>query len=154
MRRLLTGYAGAFNRRHSRTGHLVQNRYKSVVVEEAPYLLELVRYLHLNPLRAGRVPDLPTLARYPWTGHSALLGTVARPWQATADALGRFARRAGPARTAYRAFVAAGLPQGRRPEPPRRSLALPAPRAYLDASPRDPRRPRRPPAVGGLRGLG
>jgi REP element-mobilizing transposase RayT len=116
MRRLLTGYAGAFNRRHHRAGHLVQNRYKSVVVEEAPYLLELVRYLHLNPLRAGRVPDLPTLARYPWTGHSALLGTVSRPWQATADVLGRFARRAGPARTAYRAFVAAGLPQGRRPE--------------------------------------
>ena len=58
MRLLLTGYAGAFNRRHKRVRHLFQNRYKSIVVEEAPYLLELVRYLHLNPLRAKVVPDL------------------------------------------------------------------------------------------------
>jgi REP element-mobilizing transposase RayT len=116
LRSLLTGYAGAFNRRHSRTGHLFQNRYKSVVVEEEGYLLELVRYLHLNPLRAGRVPDLRALARYPWTGHSALCGRLPRPWQATAEVLGRFARRPGPARAAYQAFVAAGVAQGRRPE--------------------------------------
>jgi REP element-mobilizing transposase RayT len=51
MRSILTGYAGAFNRRHHRAGHLFQNRYKSIVVEEEPYLVELVRYLHLNPLR-------------------------------------------------------------------------------------------------------
>jgi putative transposase len=74
MRRLLTGYAGAFNRRHQRVGHLFQNRDTSVVVEEEPYLLELVRYLHLNPLRAQVVPDLRQLDRYPWTGHSALVG--------------------------------------------------------------------------------
>jgi len=92
MRRLLTGYAGSFNRRHRRHGHLFQNRYKSIVVEEDPYLLELVRYLHLNPLRAGVVPDLRALARYPWTGHSAVLGTVPRPWQATGEVLGQFAR--------------------------------------------------------------
>ena len=79
MRSLLTGYAGAFNRRHHRVGHLFQNRYKSIVVEAEPYLLELVRYLHLNPLRAQVVPDLQRLDRYPWTGHSALLGTVPRP---------------------------------------------------------------------------
>ncbi len=65
MRSLLTGYAGAFNRRHRRAGHLLQNRYKSIVVEAEPYLLELVRYLHLNPLRAQVVPDLRALARYP-----------------------------------------------------------------------------------------
>ena len=87
MRSLLTGYAGAFNRRHKRVGHLFQNRYKSIVVEEEPYLLELVRYLHLNPLRAGTVSSLPALDRYPWTGHSALLGTVPRPWQATGPIL-------------------------------------------------------------------
>ena len=116
MRSLLTGYAGAFNRRHHRSGHLFQNRYKSVVVEEEPYLLELVRYLHLNPLRAGLIPDLRALARFPWTGHSALLGTVPRPWQATGAILGRFAARPARARAAYQAFVAAGVPQGRRPE--------------------------------------
>ena len=59
----LTGYAGAFNRRYHRVGHLFQNRYKSIVVEEEPYLLELVRYLHLNPLRAQVVPDPRPLGR-------------------------------------------------------------------------------------------
>ena len=112
MRSFLTGYAGAFNRRHKRVGHLFQNRYKSVVVEEEPYLLELVRYLHLNPLRAALVPDLRGLDRYPWAGHSALLGTVARPWQATDAILGHFGGRR--ARAAYRAFVAAGIAHGRR----------------------------------------
>jgi hypothetical protein len=53
MRRPLTGYAVTFNLRHRRTGHLFQNRYKSIVCEEEPYLLELVRYIHLNSLRAG-----------------------------------------------------------------------------------------------------
>jgi REP element-mobilizing transposase RayT len=115
MRSLLTGYAGAFNRRHHRVGHLFQNRYKSIVVEEEPYLLELVRYLHLNPLRAAVVPNLRALHRYPWTGHSALLGQVARPWQATQPILAQFGPTPARARKAYRAFVAAGIPQGRRP---------------------------------------
>ena len=116
MRSLLTGYAGAFNRRHHRQGHLFQNRYKSIVVEEEPYLLELVRYLQLNPLRARVVPDLRALDRYPWTGHSALLGTVLRPWQASGEILGQFGRTPRRARACYRAFVAAGVPAGRRPE--------------------------------------
>lgn len=63
MRRLLTGYAVVFNRKHSRLGHLFQNRYKSIVCEEETCLQELVRYIHLNPLRAGIVPDLPQLDR-------------------------------------------------------------------------------------------
>jgi putative transposase len=116
MRSLLTGYAGAFNRRHQRSGHLFQNRYKSIVVEEEPYLLELVRSLHLNPLRAGGVPDLRALDRDPWSGHSARLGRGPRPWQATRAILGHFAARGARARGAYRAFVAQGIPQGRRPE--------------------------------------
>jgi len=70
MRRLLTGYAVRFNRRHRRWGHLFQNRYKSILVEEDSYLLELVRYVHLNPLRAGVVNRLEDLDQYPWTGHS------------------------------------------------------------------------------------
>jgi len=116
MRSLLTGYAGHFNRRHHREGHLFQNRYKSIMVEEDPYLLELVRYLHLNPLRAHVVSDLRALDRYPWTGHSALVGTMPRLWQDTQTILTQF----GPARRraihAYRAFVAEGLPEGRRPD--------------------------------------
>jgi len=116
MRSLLTGYAGAFNRRHRRQGHLFQNRYKSIVVEEEAYFLELVRYLHLNPLRVGVVPHRRALDRYPYTGHAAVLGTVSRPWQDTADVLQRFGADPRRARARYRAFVAAGIPLGRRPE--------------------------------------
>ncbi len=79
MRRLMTGYAVTFNKRHKRSGHLFQNRYKSVVCEEDPYLLELIRYIHLNPLRAKLVQDLKELDRYPWTGHSAILGKKKNP---------------------------------------------------------------------------
>ena len=55
MQRLLTGYAGQFNRRHRRHGHLFQNRFKSILCQEEPYLKPLVRYIHLNPLRANLV---------------------------------------------------------------------------------------------------
>jgi hypothetical protein len=116
MRSLLTGYAGAFNRRHKRTGHLFQNRYKSILCQADPNLLELVRYLHLNPVRAGVVRDLRALDRYPWTGHSALLGTSPRPWQDTRTILAQFGPTRPRARRAYRPCVAQGVPQGRRPE--------------------------------------
>ncbi len=116
MRRLLTGYAAAFNRRHHRHGHLFQNRYRSIVVEEEPYLLELVRYLHLNPLRAMCVPDLPALERYPWSGHSALLGRVTRPWQAIEEVLRYFGPTPRTAQQRYAQFVASGVARGRRPE--------------------------------------
>ena len=55
MRKLLTGYVVNFNLRHKRHGHLFQNRYKSIICEDDPYLLELTRYIHLNPVRAGMV---------------------------------------------------------------------------------------------------
>ncbi len=92
MRKLLTGYAVNFNRRHKRAGHLFQNRYKSIVCQEENYLRELVRYLHLNPLRAGLVQDMKQLNRYPWSGHSALLGRVKREWQDTGYVLSYFRR--------------------------------------------------------------
>ena len=114
MRSLLTGYAGAFNRRHRRTGHLFQNRYKSVVVEAEAYQLELIRYLHLNPLRAGLVPTVTALARYPWTGHPALLGTRPQAWQATTEVWAAFGPTPRRAQAAYQTFVAAGVGQGRR----------------------------------------
>ncbi|MBU2498278.1 MAG: hypothetical protein KKE57_05210 [Proteobacteria bacterium] len=81
MRRLLTGYAVGFNRRHKRHGHLFQNRYKSIVCQEDTYLRELVRYIHLNPVRAGIVSDIGELNRYPYSGHSALMGRYKRRWQ-------------------------------------------------------------------------
>ena len=68
MRRLLTGYAVSYNRRHRRYGHLFQNRYKSILCQEDAYLLELVRYIHLNALRAKIVKDLKELDNYPYRG--------------------------------------------------------------------------------------
>ena len=68
MRKLMTGYVVNFNRRHKRVGHLFQNRYKSIVCEEEAYLLELTRYIHLNPLRGGVVVDLAKLKEYPCPG--------------------------------------------------------------------------------------
>ena len=76
MRRLLTGYAVSFNRRHRRHGQLFQNRYKSILCQEDLYLLELVRYIHLNPLRARLVEDLKALDRYAYGGHSVMMGNL------------------------------------------------------------------------------
>ena len=111
MQSLLGGYAGAFNSRHRRVGYLFQSRFKSILVDDDPYLLELVRYIHLNPLRAGIVPDLNALDQYPWTGHAVLLGRHARTWQDTDFVLRQFATTVGPARRAYRTFIADALAQ-------------------------------------------
>jgi len=109
MRRLLSSYAGYFNSRHRRVGHLFQNRFKSLLVDADEYLLELVRYVHLNPIRAGLVGSLDALEDYPWTGHPTLLGQATLPWQSVDAVLALFAARAGKARAAYRAFLAEGL---------------------------------------------
>jgi putative transposase len=116
MQRLLGGYAGAFNRRHGRHGHLLQNRFKSILVEEETYPLELVRYLHLNPVRAGLVGDLDELDDYAWTGHSRLMGRVTDGWQDVDWVLAQFGREVGGARRAYRQFLWAGWNQGQRPD--------------------------------------
>ena len=116
MRRLLTGYAVSYNRRHRRYGHLFQNRYKSVLCQEDPYLLELVRYIHLNPLRAKIVVSLGQLDRYRYSGHSHLIGRVASEWQDGDSVLSLFGKRVATARKRYRAFVEQGIEQGRRPE--------------------------------------
>jgi len=114
MRRLLTGYAVWYNRRHGRYGHLFQNRYKSILCQEDAYLLELVRYIHLNPLRAKVVADLKALDRYPYCGNSALMGKVKCDWQNTDKVLSLFSEKSGMARRAYRRFVNNGIEQGKR----------------------------------------
>lgn len=116
MRRLLTGYAVYFNRRHRRHGHLFQNRYKSILCQEEPYFLELVRYIHLNPLRAKLVGDIRMLDKYPYAGHSAVVENVARDWQHVDYVLKFFGKSKSSARRAYRNFVKKGVLRGRRPE--------------------------------------
>jgi hypothetical protein len=116
MRRLLTGYAVTFNRRHKRVGHLFQNRYKSIVCEAEAYGQELVRYIHLNPLRAKLVADLRALNRYPWCGHATVVGRLPRVWQDRRSLLDGFGRTEGRAVHAYLDYVREGIPVGQRPE--------------------------------------
>ncbi|MBU1054688.1 MAG: transposase [Proteobacteria bacterium] len=114
MRRLLTGYALWYNRKHSRNGHVFQNRFKSILCQEDSYLLELVRYIHLNPIRANLVENLEELGQYPYSGHSVLMGKMENPWQDTEWVLGMFGKKLGVARRAYKVFVGNGINQGRR----------------------------------------
>ena len=133
MRRLMTGYAVTFNIRHRRSGHLFQNRYKSVVCEEDTYLLELTRYIHLNPLRANLVKDMKELDTYLWTGHSTLLGKRKNPLipdvplinrgennskilaeKTVEDVLQYFGKNLKEARRRYREFVEKGIKHGHR----------------------------------------
>ncbi len=116
MRRLLTGYAVNFNWRHRRSGHLFQNRYKSILCQEEPYLLELVRYIHLNPIRAGLVADMKSLRGYPYCGHSRLMGKIKSGFQDTEKVLSMFGQTRREARKRYRDFVTEGLAVGKRPE--------------------------------------
>ena len=109
MRRLLTGYAVSFNLRHQRSGHLFQNRQKSIVCEEDSYLLELVRHIHLNVIRAGLPKQMDRLDRYRWCGHSVLMGYEKRDWQTTKGVLSIFGRKRSHARREYRQFVAEGI---------------------------------------------
>jgi putative transposase len=109
MRRLLTGYAVVFNLRHNRVGHLFQNRYKSIVCDGDSYLLELVRYIHLNPVRAGIITKLEDLDHYPWCGHSDLLGKTSRKLIAVDEVLSHFSKKVTTARKRYEQFIADGI---------------------------------------------
>ncbi|HSR10442.1 MAG TPA: transposase, partial [Thermodesulfobacteriota bacterium] len=116
MRKLLTGYALWFNRRHKRIGHLFQNRYKSIVCEENAYLTELVRYIHLNPLRSSLVNTLSALDEYPWCGHAVIVGNTRNEWQEVDYVLSLFGGNKQKALPIYRRFIAEGKDLGRRPE--------------------------------------
>jgi putative transposase len=116
MNRLLTGYAGWFNRKHRRHGQLFQNRYKSILCQEDPYLKELLRYIHLNPMRAGLVADIGELDAYPWCGHCVLMNKSEQTWQNIDYVLGLFSDRTREARKRYRGFVEKGVSLGNRPD--------------------------------------
>jgi len=115
MRRLLTGYAVSHNRRHHRSGHLFQNRYKSILCQEDAYLKELVRYIHLNPLRAGLAADMGELDQYPFSGHCFIMGKKENDWQSVNEVLALFGKTKITARRHYRRFVMSGIALGRQP---------------------------------------
>ena len=116
MRRLLTGYAVWFNKKYRRHGQLFQNRYKSILCQEDPYLKELVRYIHLNPLRAGLVEDMKKLDKHPWCGHSVLMNKTKQAWQNVDYVYGLFSEKKRMARTRYRVYVEKGILDGKRPD--------------------------------------
>jgi REP element-mobilizing transposase RayT len=116
MGRLLTGYAQYFNRRYQRHGHVFQNRYKSILCQEDIYLLELVRYIHLNPLRAKTAVDYNALRFYPYCGHSVIMGKGTRIWQDSDYILGNFGKQRKTAQNAYQEYVREGIEKGKRPE--------------------------------------
>ncbi len=116
MSRLLTGYAVWFNKKYRRHGQIFQNRYKSILCQEDPYLKELVRYIHLNPLRAGLVEDMKKLDKHPWCGHSVLMNKTKEAWQNVEYVYGLFSEKRRLARTRYRVFVEKGILEGKRPD--------------------------------------
>jgi len=116
MHPVMTGYVGAFNRRYGRVGHLVQNRFKAILCDSDVYFQELIRYIHLNPVRAGIIKTLNELTHFPWTGHSALMDKTRLPWQAVDPVLTHFGATAGAARAAYCAYLNEGWTQGHRTE--------------------------------------
>jgi REP element-mobilizing transposase RayT len=116
MKKLLTGYAVNFNRRHNRYGHLFQNRYKSILCQEDSYLLELVRYIHLNPVRGGLVREYKELSGYPYCGHGAIMGRRKIEWQDTDYVLGLFGNKKYRGRGEYSRFLRRGIEQGSRPD--------------------------------------
>jgi len=116
MRRLLTGYAIEYNRRHVRIGHVFHNRYRSIVCDEDSYFRELVRYIHLNPVRAKLVKDVYELNQFPWSGHAVIMGSIKHDWQDRGYALSWFGKKDGVAKKVYLTYIKEGIAQGRRPD--------------------------------------
>jgi REP element-mobilizing transposase RayT len=102
-------YTRYFNKRYRKVGHLFQGRYKAILCDKETYLLELTRYLHLNPVRAGMVRDPE---EYPWTGHMGYLRKVKENLIDADLVLSQFSRKRSLARKQYREFVVDGLDRG------------------------------------------
>jgi hypothetical protein len=115
MRKLLTWYAQYFNRRHRRTGHLFENRYKSILCDEDNYFFALVRYIHLNPIRAKIIQTMNELDRYPWSGHRAIIDQAKYPWMDIATVLAQFGETKSKAIKEYRQLMLEGMGQGHDP---------------------------------------
>ncbi len=100
---LNSSYARAFNRKHDQRGHLFQSRYKALIVDADAYLTWLSRYIHLNPVRAGMVPEP---LEYPWSSYRSFVDRARTPeWLQTGFILRQFGRTRGTAQAAYRRFV-------------------------------------------------
>ena len=106
-------YTNSVNRRQKRTGHVFQGRYKAILIDAENYLLELVRYIHLNPVRAGIVKRAED---YPWTSLRAYLGKERLPWLNTDWVLAHFGTRKREAQKRFKDFIQEGMDEGHREE--------------------------------------
>lgn len=113
MQSLLYRYSRYYNRRYHKVGHLFQGRYRAILCDKDEYLLELVRYLHLNPVRARLVKDL---REYRWSSHGNYLQGSNAGGVAVEEVLAGFSRQRGAAIRAYERFIRDGLGQGHREE--------------------------------------
>ena len=109
MRRLLSGYATNYNIRKKRTGYVFQNRYKSILCDADSYFLELVRYIHLNPVKAKILSGIDVLDTYAWTGHAVIMGKKSNDWQNIDEVLGNYSTKKTVARRRYRSFINDGV---------------------------------------------
>jgi hypothetical protein len=108
--RVLNGtYAQYFRKKGGTRGYLFQDRYKSIVTQDQDYIEEMVRYIHLNPVRAGVCATIEQLDIYPWTGHSVLVGSRSWQIQNTVDVLKKFSRKKVVAIEMYRHYLKNGL---------------------------------------------
>jgi len=103
MRDIAAGFARAMQRKCETTGHFFERRYHATLVDADAYLLELIRYIHLNPVRAGLAPDA---SNYRWTSHHVYIGARVEPWVTTEFVLGMFSQDRAHAVSAYRRFLA------------------------------------------------
>lgn len=109
MRQLCAGYAGYFNKKYKRSGYLFQNRYKSILCQQGPYFLQLVRYINLNPLRAGLIQSFDELATYSFASHSFIMGKSRSVWFNPDSVLAYFAETETRAKRIYQQFMLDGL---------------------------------------------
>ena len=109
MRRLNGSYAKYFNKRCKRKGYLFQDRFKSIATQEYWYFKELIRYIHLNPIRSGLISGLQKLDSYQWSGHRAIIGKSSYPWFSSQNVLSRFGKSKKKAIEKYYQFLRDGL---------------------------------------------
>jgi putative transposase len=113
MQRLLTRYVKRFNFRHQRVGHLFQGRYKAILCQKDSYLQELIRYVHLNPVRAKMVKEV---SAWKWSSHREYLGEVKGELTDNRFPLSLFHKDIGSSRRYYARFVNEGVEMGHQEE--------------------------------------
>jgi REP element-mobilizing transposase RayT len=108
-RRINTGYAMYYNRRYNRRGFVFQDRFKSIATQEYTYFRELIRYVHLNPVRAGLCKDINDLEKWRWSGHIAVMGKEDCRWFMAGETVRHFGKRRTTAIENYKNFLHDGI---------------------------------------------